>query len=74
MRRRDSLESDGLCMSPDEVAAVLSLDEGRTVTRLEVLRIEAQSLRKLRREVTRRGLKWEDVYLGFMHYRQVMPW
>jgi DNA-directed RNA polymerase sigma subunit (sigma70/sigma32) len=40
----------------EEVAAWLSATEGRAVSIHEVRRIEAQALRKLRQEFTRRGL------------------
>jgi hypothetical protein len=54
--------SDGLteCTS-EEVAAWLSEIEGHTVTLLEVRRIEAQALRKLRSEMVRRGLRPDDL-------------
>jgi DNA-directed RNA polymerase sigma subunit (sigma70/sigma32) len=40
----------------EEVAAWLSLNEGRTVTVAEVRQIEGRALRKLRAEFMRRGL------------------
>lgn len=54
--------SDGLteCTS-EEVAAWLSEIEGRLVTLLEVRKIEAQALRKLRSEMVRRGLMVFDL-------------
>lgn len=40
----------------EEVAAAMSQEEGHPVTVLEVRRLECQALRKLRRELERRGL------------------
>ena len=45
-----------MAASVEEVAAWLSAMEGREVTVHEVRRIEAQALRKLRMEFSRRGL------------------
>ena len=45
----------------EEVAAWLSDIEGRTVTVLEVRRIESQALRKLRSAIVRRGLRLDDL-------------
>jgi DNA-directed RNA polymerase sigma subunit (sigma70/sigma32) len=45
----------------EEVAAWLSATEGRAVSGHEVRRIEAQALRKLRQEFTRRGLSPADL-------------
>ena len=48
----------------EEVAAWLSEIEGCTVTVLEVRRIEAQALRKLRRALLGRGLALDDLLPG----------
>lgn len=45
----------------EEVAARLSEVEGCTVTVLDVRRIEAQAFRKLRAELSRRGLMVFDL-------------
>lgn len=59
--------SDGLteCTS-EEVAAWLSIQEGCTVTVLDVRRIEAQALRKLRNALHGRGLTLDDLDPGQM--------
>ena len=48
----------------EEVAAWLSEIEGCTVTVLDVRRIEAQALRKLRGALHGRGLTLDDLALG----------
>lgn len=54
--------SDGLTeCTIEEVAAWLSELEGCIVTVLEVRRIEAQALRKLRSVMVRRGLTFDDL-------------
>jgi DNA-directed RNA polymerase sigma subunit (sigma70/sigma32) len=45
----------------EEVAAWLSIAEGRTVSIQEVRRIEAQALRKLRQALGERGLSATDL-------------
>ena len=65
MSDANTRRSDGLteCTS-EEVAAWLSEIEGRTVTLLDVRRIEAQALRKLRSVLVRRGLRPDDLEPG----------
>lgn len=48
-------------LTQEETAAALSFQEGRTVTVQEVRQIECQALRKLRRELLRRGLHDADL-------------
>ena len=62
MSDAESRRSDGLteCTS-EEVAAWLSEIEGRPVTLLDVRKIEAQALRKLRSVLVRRGLLPDDL-------------
>lgn len=50
--------------SAEEVAAWLSEIEGCTVTVLDVRRIEAQALRKLRSALHGRGLTFDDLEPG----------
>lgn len=45
--------------SIEEVAERLSLQEGRPVTVAECRKLECQALRKLRAELSRRGLSFE---------------
>jgi hypothetical protein len=45
--------------SMDEVAERLSAQEGRTVTVAECRKLECQALRKLRAELSRRGLVFD---------------
>lgn len=45
--------------SIEEVAKALSREEGRQVTMDEIRRLEFQAMRKLRRELERRGLTAE---------------
>ena len=57
--------SDGLTeCTIEEVAARLSEIEGCAVTVLDVRRIEAQALRKLRSAMVRRGLRIDDLLPG----------
>ena len=45
----------------EEVAAALSVEEGREVSPQEVREIESRALRKLRQEMARRHLRLEDL-------------
>lgn len=47
--------------SEEEVAAYLSESEGRPVSVLEIRRIEYQALRKMRKEIIRRGFSFETL-------------
>jgi DNA-directed RNA polymerase sigma subunit (sigma70/sigma32) len=49
-------------LTTEEVAAALSLDEGRPVTILENRKIECQALRKIRSALARRGLRADDLF------------
>lgn len=48
-------------MSEEEVAAVLTAEEGREVTVREIRRIEAKAMRKLRQVMRLRGLTFDDL-------------
>jgi hypothetical protein len=48
-------------MSEEEVAAVLSAEEGREVTVREIRRIEAKAMRKLRQVMRLRGLTFDSL-------------
>lgn len=48
-------------MTEEEIAAVLSEEEGRPVSVHEVRRVEATALRKLRRLLDARGLSPENL-------------
>lgn len=51
-------------MSQEEVAAVLSAEEGREVTVKEVRWLEAKALRKLRQVMRIRGLTFDSLTFG----------
>ncbi|WP_301101098.1 hypothetical protein [Propionivibrio sp.] len=53
--------SEGFAHTAEEVAAWLSAQEGRTVTIVDVWKIEAQALRKLRAEFARRRMSSRDL-------------
>lgn len=57
MENTPGAPGDEVHATEDEVAAVLSKEEGRTVTVHEVRRIEFTALRKLRRLLQARGLR-----------------
>jgi len=48
----------------EEVAAILTAEEGRPVSLHEVRRIEARALRKLRRALLARGMTYENLSTG----------
>lgn len=56
-----SKHSELVSATVEEVARWLSAIEGKPVSIQEVRRIECQALRKLRSELIRRGLRWEDM-------------
>jgi hypothetical protein len=56
-----SQHSELIAATEEEVAAWLSVSEGRPVAIHEVRRIEAQALRKLRRLLQARGLSASDL-------------
>lgn len=58
-------------LTTDEVAAMLSADEGRPVSRQEVLKIEAIAMRKLRRVLNQRNLRADDLLLDDRDLHQV---
>lgn len=49
-------------LTAEEVAAALSLDEGRPVTILEIRKIECQAMRKIRSALAKRGLRADDLF------------
>lgn len=50
---------------------MLSVDEGRPVSRQEVLKIEAIAMRKLRRVLNQRNLRADDLLLDDRNLHQV---
>lgn len=51
-------------MSEEEVAAVLSAEEGRLVPVREIRRIETMALLKLRRILRARGMTFDNLSMG----------
>lgn len=49
-------------MTDEEIARQLSLEEGATVTVIEVRRLLCQGMRKLRSALLRRGLQCDDLF------------
>lgn len=58
-------------LTTDEVAAMLSVDEGRPVSRQEVLKIEAIAMRKLRRVLAHLNIRSDDLLLDDRDTHQV---